>query len=79
MFTQLVIIGLVNTIWGVPTTLVIATGGSKLLLKFLPTEILLYPRPKFAANPISTPLLTKIVLGATIGSSPMVGMTTLSG
>jgi hypothetical protein len=79
LFTRVVIIRLVNTIWGVPTTLVIAIGGSKLLLKFLPIEIPFYPWPKFIANLVSTPLLTKIVLGATIISTPMVGMTTLSG
>jgi hypothetical protein len=70
---------LVNTIWGVPITPTIVVGSLKLLLKFLPTKIPPNPRPKFDANLVNTPLLKKFVLGATIVSTPMVSMTTLSG
>ncbi len=38
LFTWIVIIGLVNTIWSVPTTLIIVVGSVKLQLKFLLVE-----------------------------------------
>jgi hypothetical protein len=69
---------LVNTIWGVPTTPVFVVGIPKFLLKFLPIKTSPNPQPKFATNPINTPLLTTFVLGAIIVYTPMVGMTTIS-
>ncbi len=38
LFTQVVIIVLVNTIWGVPTTLIIVASSSELLLKVFPSK-----------------------------------------
>ncbi len=40
MFTWVIIIGLENNIWGVPTTLVVVASSFKFLLKFLHIEIL---------------------------------------
>ncbi len=77
MFTWVVIIGPVNTIWSVPTTLVCVTSSPILLFKFLLVETLPYPQPKFVANWINIPPLTTFVLGATIISIPVVVMTTL--
>ncbi len=79
MFTQVVIIGLVNTIWGVPTTLIVVVSSQEFLLKFLPIETPLNPQPKFTIDPISIPPLTKFVLGATIVSNLVVGIIKLSG
>ncbi len=78
LFKWIVIIRLVNTIRGVPTTPIISIGSPELLLKFLPIKTPFDPWPKFATNPISSPPLTKFVLG-TIVSFPIVGITTLSG
>ncbi len=77
MFTRVVIIGLVNTIQGVPTTLVVDVNSAELQLRFLPIETPPDPLPKFVTDPINIPLLTMFVLGATIVSTPMVVMTTL--
>jgi hypothetical protein len=60
-----VIIGLVNTIWGVLTIQVVDIGIPKLLFKFFLIETPPNPRPKFVAHPINIPFMTKFVLGAT--------------
>jgi len=57
----------------------ITIGSLKLLLKFLPSETLPDPCPKFVINPISIPPLIKNLLGATTISTLVVGITTLSG
>jgi hypothetical protein len=74
MFTQIIIIKLVNTIWGVPTTPIVITGSSKPLLKFLLVETPFNPQPKFVANLVNIQPLTKFVLGTTTVSILMVGM-----
>ncbi len=74
----MVIIRLVNTMWGVPTTLVVVVGSLKLVLKILPSKTPLDPRPKFVGDLISIPPLTEFVLGATTISTHVVGMTTLN-
>ncbi len=57
----------------------ITVGSPELLFKFLPFETPPDPQPKFVANPISIPPLTKFVLNATIISTLVVGITTLNG
>jgi hypothetical protein len=61
-----VIIRLVNTIWGVPTILIVDIGIPELLLKFFIVESPPNPGPKFVVNIINIPFVTKFVLGATI-------------
>ncbi len=78
LFTWIIIIKLVNTIWGVPKTLIIIVGSSELLLKVLPSATPPNPWPKFVADPINTSLLIEFVLGATIISTHVVSMTTLN-
>jgi hypothetical protein len=63
MFTWVVIIGLVNTIWGVPTILVVAFGSIELWFKFLPVEIPPNPLHKFVVVPINTPTSYNIHVG----------------
>ncbi len=75
--TWVVIIGLINTIYGVLTNIVFTTGSLKLLFKFLLAENPFNPQPKLTTNPITTPLLTTFVLGAITVFFPMVVMTTL--
>jgi small-conductance mechanosensitive channel len=77
LFIWIVIIGLVNTIWGAPTTLVVAIDSVKFRLKFLHTKTPPNPLPKFVADPISIPPLTTFVLGATTVFTPVVIMMTL--
>jgi len=72
LFTWIVIVKLINTIWGIPTIPVVAVGSAKLWFKFLPTNIPFDPLPNFAINSISIPLLTTSMLGSTIVSSLMV-------
>ncbi len=78
LFPWVAVIGLVNTIWSMPTTLVVATGSTKLWLRFLPTKTPPNLIPNFVANPITTPLLTISILGATTISIPVVVILTLS-
>ncbi len=78
LLTWIVIIGLINTIQGVPTTLVVTISSFELLLKFFPAKILFDPQLKFVIDLINTPLLTTFVLGATMASTLVVGMTTLN-
>ncbi len=78
VFTWIVIIRLVNIIWGVPTTLVVVNGSPKPLLKFLLVETLLDPQPKFVIEPVNVPPLTKFVLDTTTVSILVVGMITLN-
>jgi len=78
LFTSIVIIGLVNTIWGMPITPIVVVGNAELWLKFLTTETPLDSLPNFGVNPISTPLLTTSLLGTTIVSTPMVIIPTSS-
>ncbi len=78
MFTWIIIIELVNTILGVPTILVVVVHGSlELILKSFPIKAPFDPRPKFATDSISTPPLTKFVLGATTIYTFVVGITSL--
>jgi hypothetical protein len=42
--------------------------------KFLPIKVPLDPQPKLATNPISTPFLTKFVVGVTTVFTPMIGI-----
>jgi hypothetical protein len=56
----------------VPTTLVVTVGSAKLQFKFFIAKTPLDLLPNFATNPISTPLLTTSMLGATIVSTLMV-------
>jgi hypothetical protein len=77
MFAQIIIIKLVNTILGVPTTLVVVGGSPKSLLKFLLIETLLDPQPKFVVDLVNIPPLTKFLLGTTV-STLVVGMIALS-
>jgi hypothetical protein len=78
LFTRIVINILINTIQGLPTTLVIIVGSSELLHKVLPSNTPLDPWPKFLVDPISTPPLIEFVLDATQISILVVGMTTLN-
>jgi hypothetical protein len=73
LFIWVIIVRLANTILGVPTTPIVYVSSLELLFKVLPN-----PRPKFIADPISIPLLTKFVLGATTISTLVVGMITWS-
>ncbi len=70
----LIIIGLVNTICGVSPTLVFATTGLEFLFKYFLVENSHNSRPKFVADPITIPLLTTFMLGATIVSTLVVVM-----
>ncbi len=76
--TWIVIIGLVNTICGVPTTLVFLVRSSKLLFKFLAIENSLNPWLKLIVDPITTPLLATFMLGTTTLSTHVLAITTLS-
>ncbi len=76
--TWVVIIGLVYTICGVPTTLIFTAGSPKLLFKFLLIENPPNPWLKFTTDLITIPLMATCVLGTTTISTPMVVMTTLS-
>jgi len=78
LFTRIVINILINTIRGVPTTVVIIVGSSELLHKVLPSNTPLDPWPKILVDPISTPPLIEFVLDATQISILVVGMTTLN-
>jgi hypothetical protein len=59
------VIGLVNTIWNMPTTLIVATGSVKLQLRFLPAETPPNLLPNFVADLISIPLPTTSMLDST--------------
>jgi len=72
LFTWVVSIKLINTIWGMPTTLIIAVSSVELWFKFLTTKIPFDPLPNFATNPNNIPLLTTSMLGATIVSTLVV-------
>jgi len=72
LFTWVVIIKLVNTIWCVATTLVVTLGNALLPLNFLPTETPPNPLPNFATNLINIPLLIQPWWGAIIVSTPIV-------
>jgi hypothetical protein len=78
LFTWIVVIGLVNTIWGVRTTPIVIVSSAKLQLKFLIVETPPNLLSNFAIDPISTPLLTTSMLGATIVSTPVVTISTSS-
>jgi len=79
MFTWVIIIGLVKTILGVPTIPVVVVHGSlELILKFFPIKAPFDPWPKFVTNSISSPPLTKFVLGATTIYTLVVSITSLS-
>jgi hypothetical protein len=78
MFPWLFVIKLVNTIWGMPTTLVVSTSNVELQLKFLPSKIPLDLLPNFVTYLINIPLLTTFMLGATTVSTPMVVICALS-
>jgi hypothetical protein len=68
---------LVNTIWGVQKTPIIAIGSAELQLKFPPIETPPNPLPKFVTYPNNTPPLTTFVLGTTTIFNHVVVMTTL--
>ncbi len=72
MFTWIVVIELVNTIWNMPTTPLVIVGNVKLRFKLLITETPPNLQPNFVAYPISTSFLTTSMLGATSVSTPMV-------
>ncbi len=72
LFTWLIIIRLVNTVWGVPITPIIIVGNVIFQFKFLFVESPPNPLSNFVAYPISTPLLTTYMLGATIVSTLVV-------
>jgi len=74
VFTWVVIIGLVNTIRGVWTTLVVVVGSAELQFKFLTTETPFDSLPNFITDPINTPLLTTFMFDTIIVSNPMVGI-----
>jgi hypothetical protein len=76
--TWVVIIRLVNTIFGVPTIPVFADGSPKLQFKLLPIKNLPNPWPKLIIDSTSTLFLTTFVLGATIVSTHVVVITILS-
>ncbi len=63
---------MINTIHGVPTTLVVVVGSVELRFKFLLIEIPLDPLPNFTTDPISIPLLTTSMLGITTISTLVV-------
>jgi hypothetical protein len=56
----------------VPTTPVVVVGSVELRLKFLVAETPLDQLPNFATDPISIPLLTISMLGATTVSTLVV-------
>jgi hypothetical protein len=74
LFTWVVIIKLVNIIWIVPTTPIIAISSVALQFKFLLTKTPLDPLHNFVANLISIPPLTTFMLGATTISTHVVVM-----
>ncbi len=76
--TWVVIIGLVNTIYGVPTTPLFTTNSLELLFKLLPTKNSPNPQSKLIANPITTPFLATFVLGSTTMSIHVVVITALN-
>ncbi len=76
--TWIIIIKLVNTIWGVPTTLVIVVGNVVFPFNFLPVETPPNPLPNFFADPISIPLLTISMVSTTIVSTLVVIIPTSS-
>jgi len=65
LFTWVVIIELVNTIWSDSTNPIIAIGNVVLPLSFLLAKTPPNPLPNCATNPISTPFLTTFMLGVT--------------
>jgi len=75
--TWVIVIGLVNTICGVLTSLVFVVGSPELLLRLL-AENPPYLWPKLIINLIITPFLATFVLNATFVSTPMVIITALS-
>ncbi len=72
LFTWIIIIGLVNTIWGVPTTPIVTIGNVVFRFKIFFVEIPLNSLPNFVVDPITTPLVTTYMLGATIVSTLVV-------
>ncbi len=78
LFTWVIIIKLVHTIWGVPTTsiflLIVSNSYSNSFLSIVSP----FHDPKFVINPISNPPLTTFVLGARTVSTLVIVMTTLS-
>ncbi len=72
MFTWIVVIGLINTIWGVPTTPVEVVFSAKLQLKFLITKTPFNSLPNFVIYPINIPFFTTSMLGTTTISTPVV-------
>ncbi len=66
LFPWLAIIALVNTIWGMPTTLIVAIDNVEFWLRFLPFKTPLDSLPNFVVDVISIPLITTSMLGTTI-------------
>ncbi len=72
LFTWVVFIGLINTIWSMQKTLIVVVGSAELWLKFLIVETPHDLPPNFVIDLICTPFLTTFMLGTTIDSNPMV-------
>jgi len=71
-FTWIIIIGLANTIWGVPTTPIVSIGNIVFRFTFYFAEIPFNSLPNFVVDPISTPLVTTYMWGATTISTLVV-------
>jgi hypothetical protein len=72
LFTWVVIIELMNTIWSLPETLIVVVGSAKLQPKFLIVKTPLDPIPNFVVDPISISFLTTFMLGVTTVSTLVV-------
>jgi hypothetical protein len=70
LFTWVVFIGLINTIWSMPSTLVVVVGSVE--LKFFIVETPCDLPPNFVTDPICIPFLTTSMLGVTTDYNPMV-------
>jgi hypothetical protein len=78
MCTQIVIIGLINTICGVSITKVFIVGSLKLLFKFLPVNNPPNQQLKFIADPIIIHFSATFMLGTTTVSTVVVVMIALN-
>jgi len=72
VFTWVVVIGLVNTIWCLRTIPVVVIGNVELWFKFVTIEIPPNSLPNFVVDPINIPILTTSMLGVTTVSTPVV-------
>jgi hypothetical protein len=78
LFTWVIIIGLVNNIWGVSIILVVAIGNVELPFNFLRAKTSHNPLPNFVANAINIPLLTTSMVDTITVSTHVVVIPTSS-